>query len=567
MGKCADVIAIYSRKSRFTGKGESVGNQVELCRGYIRAAYGQEYADAAAVFEDEGFSGRDLHRPGFQRMMEGARARAFRAVVVYRLDRISRNISDFSSLIQELGRLGVDFVSIRESFDTSSPMGRAMMYIASVFSQLERETIAERIRDNMHELARTGRWLGGVTPTGYASESVKTVTVDGRSKRSCKLRLIPEEAEVVRKIYDLYRHTRSLSMTEAQLLHDGIKTKNGRDFTRFSIKAILQNPVYLMADREAYAYFEAHGADLCAGPEAFDGTRGVLAYHRTDQEKGRPTVYLPVSAWIVAVGQHPGLVPGRIWAQVQQALARSGPGTYRPSRGNEALLTGLLRCACGSRMYPKRSQRQGADGRPIYTYVCKGKERSKGVLCSCRNVRGDILDAAVVEALRELPEEPGCLLSRLEQGGRRCLARHDQGGHGLEALQRQQARTQRSIAALVNALAGLEDRSAAVHLTRRLEELHAQAADLQARIAQLEGPDRLQALSNPEMEGMGRALAAWGESLEQMNLEQTRAAIGAAVREVTWDGTRALVWLWDAPRPEPDTQAAVERLPYGEDSK
>ena len=98
--------------------------------------------------------------------MPAAKERKIRAIVVYRLDRISRNISDFSSLIEELGRLGIDFVSIRESFDTSSPMGRAMMYIASVFSQLERETIAERIRDNMHELAKTGRWLGGTTPHG-----------------------------------------------------------------------------------------------------------------------------------------------------------------------------------------------------------------------------------------------------------------------------------------------------------------------------------------------------------------------------------------------------------------
>ncbi len=116
-------------------------------------------------------------------MMTAAKDRKFKAIVVYRLDRISRNISDFSSLIEELGRLGIDFVSIRESFDTSSPMGRAMMYIASVFSQLERETIAERIRDNMHELAKTGRWLGGTTPTGYASESVKSITVDGKTKK------------------------------------------------------------------------------------------------------------------------------------------------------------------------------------------------------------------------------------------------------------------------------------------------------------------------------------------------------------------------------------------------
>ena len=86
-------------------------------------------------------------------------------LIVYRLDRISRSIGDFTALIERLVHLNVAFVSIREQFDTSTPMGRAMMYIASVFSQLERETIAERIRDNLHELAKTGRWLGGITPT------------------------------------------------------------------------------------------------------------------------------------------------------------------------------------------------------------------------------------------------------------------------------------------------------------------------------------------------------------------------------------------------------------------
>ena len=157
MAKTADTIAIYSRKSRYTGKGESIGNQIDLCREYIRTHYGDAAAEHAVVFEDEGFSGGNLNRPDFKKMMTAAKDRKFKAIVVYRLDRISRNISDFSSLIEELGRLGIDFVSICESFDTSSPMGRAMMYIASVFSQLERETIAERIRDNMHELAKTGR--------------------------------------------------------------------------------------------------------------------------------------------------------------------------------------------------------------------------------------------------------------------------------------------------------------------------------------------------------------------------------------------------------------------------
>lgn len=377
MAKNRDVIAIYSRKSRFTGKGESIGNQVDMCRTYIHTAFGETYAAGAVVFEDEGFSGGNLNWPDFKRMMKAAREHQFRAVVVYRLDRISRNISDFSSRIQELGRLEIDFVSIRESFDTSSPMGRAMMYIALVFSQLERETIAERIRDNMHELAKTGRWLGGTTPTGYTSEAVKTITVDGKNKRACRLKLIPEEATIVRTIYQLYRETNSLTMTEAELLQRRIKTKTGRDFTRFSIKNILQNPVYLIADRDACQYFLDKQADLFSGVEEFDGIRGILAYNRTNQEKGRATVFLPVREWIVAVGQHPGIIPAHTWITVQESLERNRSKSYRKPRSNEALLTGLLWCRCGSRMYPKLSQRVTAEGKPVYAYVCRKKEHSK----------------------------------------------------------------------------------------------------------------------------------------------------------------------------------------------
>ena len=104
MAKTADTIAIYSRKSRYTGKGESIGNQIDLCREYIRTHYGDAAAEHAVVFEDEGFSGGNLNRLDFKKMMTAAKDRKFKAIVVYRLDRISRNISDFSSLIEELER-------------------------------------------------------------------------------------------------------------------------------------------------------------------------------------------------------------------------------------------------------------------------------------------------------------------------------------------------------------------------------------------------------------------------------------------------------------------------------
>ena len=106
------------------------------------------------------------------------------------------------------------------------------MYIASVFSQLERETIAERIRDNMRELARTGRWLGGTTPTGYTSEAVSSISLDGKTRKSCQLKLVPEEAKIVRKIYENYEATESLAEPRRNM-KAGYGRKTIRSFTRF----------------------------------------------------------------------------------------------------------------------------------------------------------------------------------------------------------------------------------------------------------------------------------------------------------------------------------------------
>lgn len=94
----------------------------------------------------------------------------------------------------------------------------------------------------MHELAKTGRWLGGTTPTGYCSKSVRTVTVDGKAKKACMLELIPEEGETVKLVYTLFAETHSLTATETELLRRGVTTKNGKTFTRFSIKGFCKIP-------------------------------------------------------------------------------------------------------------------------------------------------------------------------------------------------------------------------------------------------------------------------------------------------------------------------------------
>jgi site-specific DNA recombinase len=224
--------AIYSRKSKYTGKGESVENQIQLCREYAVKYLNISESDLL-IYEDEGFSGRNTKRPQFTKMMNDARLKKFDVLICYRLDRISRNVSDFSQLIKDLKKYGVDFISIREQFDTTTPMGRAMMYIASVFSQLERETIAERIKDNMTQLARTGRWLGGRLPTGFESEIVITCDSNGKERKMFKLSPVPEEISLIKLIYQKYTDFKSITKVEKYLAENKIATKNGLDFRRY----------------------------------------------------------------------------------------------------------------------------------------------------------------------------------------------------------------------------------------------------------------------------------------------------------------------------------------------
>ena len=560
MRRNEEQIAIYSRKSKFTGKGESVGNQVELCKDYVRNMFGEAYVDRCMIFEDEGFSGGNLKRPAFQRMMADVRKRKFKAIVVYRLDRISRNISDFTGLIDELSKLDVSFVSIREQFDTSTPMGRAMMFIISVFSQLERETIAERIRDNMHELAKTGRWLGGNAPTGFKSEAVSKVTVDGKTRKSFKLVPIPEEAEIPKMIFDLYTETDSLTAVEAEMLRRRIKTKQGKDFTRFAIKAILQNPVYMVADEDAYHYFKEREADVCFPKEAFDGTCGIMAYNRTDQEKGKATVLLPVSAWIIAIGQHPGLIPSKQWIKVQESLDRNKSKAYRKPRNNEALLTGLLFCSCGDRMYPKMSQRKTADGEPIYTYVCKMKERSKREHCNRRNANGNILDAAIIEQIKSLTEHDSSFLTQLEKSRQFYTGNREQYESQLADLREEHGENEKTINGLIDSLGMVGDSIAKPRVLKRIEELTQINREIENRILELEGLTEANALSDMEFDLLRQMLSMFRANIDEMSIEEKRAAIRTVVRKVIWDGVNAHVVLFGADEGEIEFPDMEDRM-------
>ena len=144
--------AIYTRKSKFTEKGDSIESQIKLCSKYLDNINIKDYC----IYTDEGFSGKNTDRPEFQRMLSDAKAKKFDVIICYKFDRISRNVSDFSNLINKLNELNISFISVVEQFDTNSAICRAMMYLCTVFSQLERETISQRITDNMYSLATKG---------------------------------------------------------------------------------------------------------------------------------------------------------------------------------------------------------------------------------------------------------------------------------------------------------------------------------------------------------------------------------------------------------------------------
>ena len=396
-------VAIYSRKSKFTGKGESVENQIQMCKEHALKFLSCVNEDFE-IYEDEGFSGGNTDRPRFQKMLQDARNKRFETIICYRLDRVSRNVSDFSQLIDKLERLGINFVSVKEQFDTTKPMGRAMMYIASVFSQLERETIAERIRDNMLQLSKTGRWLGGTTPTGFRSEMIISREAGGREVRSYKLVVVPEEASLVQLIFNKYILLKSITKVEKYLAQNRVSTKNGVVFGRFSIRFILSNPVYAIADEKLYEYLSSNNYEIYSEREEFNGINGLMGYNKTRQNASSSSErYRKSDEWILAVGLHTGLIPSEVWIEAQELLSKNKSKAYRKVRSNTALLSGLLKCAdCGSYMRPKASRRLSPSGEPVFYYICELKEKSLKAQCSMTNANGNSVDGVVLSELGRL---------------------------------------------------------------------------------------------------------------------------------------------------------------------
>lgn len=385
------VIAIYARKSVFSDKSDSIETQTKLCADYIKT----NYPDATiTIYEDEGYSGATTIRPRFTELMKDIKSKKINVLVCYKIDRISRNVLDFSNTFNELQTNHVEFVSIKEQIDTSSPLGRAMMYICSVFAQMERETIAERITDNMIELAKDGKWTGGIAPLGY---KITKQIING--KKHSILTINDDELPFLNMIYDTFINGHTLSSLETYFKSNNIKTINGRFMSSSQLHKILSTPYYVQATPKVYDYFESKGCQMSCEQSLFDGSKGVMVYGRTTGGKKKKHMLNPPDKWIVCVGKHDYIFSDEKWLAVQEKFGKNTIDKTR--KHNIGILKGILKCQCGCTMRTKYKHDKQYD--VIYKhYFCK-KRMQQGVhYCNTPMLRLDDIDNAVLNIIKSV---------------------------------------------------------------------------------------------------------------------------------------------------------------------
>ncbi|AGY78160.1 recombinase family protein [Clostridium autoethanogenum] len=387
------IAAVYSRKSKFTCKGESIESQVQICKEYAK---NNLKISSFIIYEDEGFSGGNTNRPRFQELLKDARKEKFNFLICYRLDRISRNVADFSTTLELLQKHNISFVSVKEQFDTSTPMGKAMVYIASVFAQLERETIAERVRDNMLELAKSGRWLGGQTPLGFNSKKVTYYNSEMKQKFMHKLSPIQKELDKVKLIYGKYMEFGSISLVLKYLLTNNIKGKNGGDFSSMSINDTLRNPVYVKSNDLVFKYLKDLGITTCGIPNG----NGIITYNKRNSKY----ITRSTSEWIAAVAKHKGIIESTTWLEVQFQLDKNKrKSSPRQGTSKKSLLSGILKCAlCGSPMRVSYGRSKKNENKRTYYYVCTMKAHSGKNRCANPNANGPKIEKAIAENIKKL---------------------------------------------------------------------------------------------------------------------------------------------------------------------
>ncbi len=551
-------IAIYSRKSKWTGKGDSVENQIIMCKEYI--AMFIEGGDQAEIieYEDEGFSGKNTKRPQFQKMMRDMQERHYDYLVCYKLDRLGRNLADLANLMEDLEKRETSFISIKEKFDTTTPIGKAMLYFSGVLAQMEREQIAERVKDNMIMLARSGRWLGGNTPLGYSSVKVEKEVSALKKKSMFCLAQNPDEIDLVRFIFTYLIEKRSLTKVLKYLMSNGIKTRNGKEFAVSGIRDILTNPVYCIADQEAYQYFYDLGCQVCIDQDELDHETGLMSYAKTTSVRYR-NQNTSCETWIISKGRHKGILTGKEFVYVQQLLDsnKSRGINFRDTRNSVALLSGLLQCTCGHMMRPKNypANRMTEKGERTFSYRCPYKDMTYREGCNINNVHGNTLDAAVCHEVLNLAQPDKGIIPMLEEL-RRQIADSD-----IEVMSEKQLMVQEyerkkgEIQKLVASIRNLEADSVSVqYINEGIQKLDSECAVLQKRIKMVKEDEHEKTELMDHIMEVSDKLTDFSKVFEELSILQKKDFLRDIIDKIIWDGETAHIYLRN---PVPDTHRDI----------
>ena len=412
--------AIYVRKSKLTEKGNSIQVQIDKCRAHILTTFDVQSTDENTdIFMDEGLSGFYADRKEFVRLINSIDN--YKCLLCYKVDRVCRNTGDMMALIEHLNNHKVTFISCSDNINNITTESTLILKLLSVISEFERNITAERISDNLHELAKEGRWLGGNTPLGFVSQK-DNITIRGKKSTKNHLEPVESELQVVKTIFRMYLDTKSMNAVRDYLNDNGILTRNGKQHTRTSVKTILHNPVYCIADKDALAYFSEFCETIYAEEHEFDGQHGLMVYNKTDQQKKKKKdstllepkftqiiTSKPISDWIISVGVHNGIVSGFDWIRVQKLLQQNVDKYDRPKQASKSVLSGLVKCpVCGERMNVKTlSNRYTKSGDLRFNYRCR-KRMEDRFGCTSKDINGNELDQFIIDTICHMncPDDP-----------------------------------------------------------------------------------------------------------------------------------------------------------------
>ena len=341
--------AVYTRKSTEEGLDKefnSLQAQREACEAYIASQRSEGWALVRDAYDDGGFSGGTLERPGLQQLLADIEEGLVDVVVVYKIDRLSRSLMDFSKLVEVFDRAGVTFVIVTQSFNTTTSMGRLTLNILLSFAQFEREVIAERVRDKIRASRQKGMWMGGSVPLGYVVQNRKLVVHE-------------PDAAVVRSMFERFLRVGSATVLAQELRAEGVLTTKGRPIDKGYLYKCLSNRTYL-----------------------------GLAIH-----KG--TAY---------PGEHAAIIDQDLWDKVHAILAENGRTRSARTRAQTpALLKGLIFGPTGAAMSPTHTRK----GNRLYRYYVSQDVLQHGRdACPIGRVPAAEIEAAVIDQLRGVFRQP-----------------------------------------------------------------------------------------------------------------------------------------------------------------